>query len=190
MHPLCAETPCLNFLFLCSYSYGVVLWEVLTGQQPWAGLHAMQVRLPPPAPLACLHSPTAPRRPIELFHSTPCSSRHPLTPRVCRSSSLRCRWWVQLGSRTSRSRRPPKATPSSLGCACGAWRPTPAPGRSSHRSCRQARSTQPDVPAEQLLCAVLRLCRSAQAACLQACGVQVWALHGVKGHTWRHRPYS
>ena len=28
------------------YSYGVVLWECLTGQQPWAGMHAMQVRRP------------------------------------------------------------------------------------------------------------------------------------------------
>lgn len=28
------------------YSYGVVLWECLTGQQPWQGLHPMQVRGP------------------------------------------------------------------------------------------------------------------------------------------------
>lgn len=25
------------------YSYGVVLWEVLTGRLPWADMHAMQV---------------------------------------------------------------------------------------------------------------------------------------------------
>ena len=33
-----------SHLPICRYSYGVVLWEVLTGQQPWAGMHAMQVR--------------------------------------------------------------------------------------------------------------------------------------------------
>jgi serine/threonine protein kinase len=26
------------------YSYGVVLWELLTGEPPWEGLNAMQVR--------------------------------------------------------------------------------------------------------------------------------------------------
>ena len=29
------------------YSFGVCLWEILTGDVPWAGLHAMQVQMQP-----------------------------------------------------------------------------------------------------------------------------------------------
>lgn len=39
------------------YSYGVVLWELITGRPPWENFNAMQVRRPHPVPLLALLHP-------------------------------------------------------------------------------------------------------------------------------------
>lgn len=39
------------------YSYGVVLWELITGRPPWENYNAMQVRMPHPVLMSVLLHP-------------------------------------------------------------------------------------------------------------------------------------
>lgn len=86
-----------------TYAFGVLLWEMYTGQRPWAGMLQMQVRIAATAP-ACARDGLGRTRPRLLWQ--PCGVPPPMQQ------------WVLLAKPTSACRPP-------VGSARSLWRVSP-----------------------------------------------------------------